>query len=132
MRRSYTDVLSSSQQAACFLETRGSLDTSMPIPFISSAESSEMWTKYESLMLACLETGDDKAAHQCLEKLIHRFGASNERLMGLRGIYQEAVAENRITLENILKEYDDIRANNPVNAVKLYSSQFFDSLAKIF
>ena len=68
-------------------------------------------------MLSCLRTGDDKAAHQCLKKLIDRFGAINERVMGLRGLYQEAVAEDQLALEKILKEYNEVLAEDPENTV---------------
>ena len=53
----------------------------------------------------------------CLEKLIERFGATNERVMGLRGLYQEAVAENDAALEKVLKEYNGVLAKNPTNTV---------------
>lgn len=72
---------------------------------------------YEKLLLSCLRTGDDKAAHSCLEKLIDRFGVKNERVMGLRGLYQEAVATDHAALEKILKEYNDVIAEDPVNTV---------------
>lgn len=53
----------------------------------------------------------------CLEKLIERFGATNERVMGLRGLYQESVAENNAALEKILKEYNGVLAETPANTV---------------
>lgn len=74
---------------------------------------------YERLLLSCLRTGDDKAAHGCLEKLIDRFGATNERVMGLRGLYQEALAQDDFALERVLKEYNDVLGNDPVNTVSL-------------
>lgn len=37
--------------------------------------------------------------------------------MGLRGVYQEAVAEDHSALEKILKEYEDVLAEDPVNTV---------------
>lgn len=73
---------------------------------------------YEKLLLSCLRTGDDKAAHLCIEKLIDRFGATNERVMGLRGLYQEAVAKDDAALEGILNEYDEVLAEDPVNTVR--------------
>ena len=73
---------------------------------------------YEKLLLSCLRTGDDKAAHLCIEKLIDRFGATNERIMGLRGLYQEAVAKDDAALGRILKEYDEVLAEDPVNTVR--------------
>ena len=73
---------------------------------------------YEKLFLSSLRTGDDKAAHSCLEKLIDRFGATNERVMGLRGMYQEAAAKDDAALERILKEYNEVLAEDAVNTVK--------------
>jgi len=66
-------------------------------------------------MLSCLRTGDDKSAHLCLEKLSDRFGPKNERVMGLRGMYQEAVAEDDRALERILEEYTTVLAEDPTN-----------------
>ena len=68
-----------------------------------------------SLFYACLRTGDDKTAHLCLERLSQRFRENNDRIMAMRGIYQEAVAENEDELRNILQEYNKILADNPVN-----------------
>lgn len=70
---------------------------------------------YEKLFLSCLRTGDDKAAFNCLEKLIGRFGATNERVMGLRGLYREAVAKDDAALERVLQEYDEVLAEDTVN-----------------
>ncbi|MCJ1368555.1 hypothetical protein MMC16_007699 [Acarospora aff. strigata] len=54
----------------------------------------------------------------CLERLTDRFGASNERLMSLRGLYREAVAEDDSALTDILKDYEDVLkealANTPI------------------
>lgn len=74
---------------------------------------------YEKLLLSCLRTGDDKAAHICLEKLINRFGATNERVMGLRGLYQEAVAQDDSALQKVLEEYSTVLAEDPTNTVRL-------------
>jgi len=72
---------------------------------------------YEQLLLSCLRTGDEKSAHLCLERLIARFSASNERVMGLRGLYQEAVAENDAQLDRVLEEYDAILSEDPTIVV---------------
>ena len=73
--------------------------------------------EYEKLLLSCLRPGDDKGAFLCLERLIGRFGATNERVMGLRGLYQEAVAEDDAALRLVLQEYDDVLAEDAGNAV---------------
>ncbi|MCJ1462160.1 hypothetical protein MMC07_000760 [Pseudocyphellaria aurata] len=114
-RQSNSEALSFSQQAAQYLRNSLSSNTLIPIPFVSSAESTETWAMCERLLLSCLRTGDDKAAHQCLEKLIDRFGATNERVMGLRGLYQEAVADGPLALEKILAEYNDVLSEDPTN-----------------
>lgn len=118
LRQSNSETLSLAQQTTQYLQKYASTGTStIPIPFISYPESTEIWMMFEKQMLACLRTGDDKAAHLCLEKLIDRFGATNERVMGLRGLYQEAVAKDNAALERILKEYNEVLAEDPVNTV---------------
>lgn len=116
-RQSNSEVLSLSQQASQYLQNSPFANTLIPIPFVSQAESTESWAIHERLFLSCLRTGDDKAAHRCLEKLINRFGATNERVMGLRGLYQEAVADDQLALEKILAEYNDVLAEDPANTV---------------
>ena len=116
------DVLTLSQQTTIFLRNH-KLEKPLlpvPIPLLSSADSIDQWTRCENLMLAALRVGDDKAAFQCLERLIQRFGASDERVMGLRGLYQESVAEDQKALESVLKEYQDVLAEDPVNIVSSY------------
>lgn len=117
LRLSNSEALNLSQQVGKYLQTSLSSNTPIPIPFLLSAESPQSWHTYERLLISCLRTGNDKAAHQCLEKLIERFGASNERVMGLRGLYQEAVAQDRPTLETILTKYDEVLAEDPGNTV---------------
>lgn len=109
-------ALQISQQAPLILQASSS---SLPIPFLSSSESPERWTSYEHLLLSCLRTGDDKSARLCLERLTDRFGAANERVMGLKGMFQEAVARDDPVLERVLKEYEAILEEDPVNTVGL-------------
>lgn len=71
----------------------------------------------EQLFFACLQTGDDKSALQCLDRLTKSFGASNERVTGLQGLYEEALAEGLPDLEKCLEKYNGILAENPVNVV---------------
>ena len=68
-------------------------------------------------MLSCLRTGDEQSAHLCLERLTERFGADNERLMALRGLFQEATANDDAALKQVLEQYDGILANDPGNMV---------------
>ena len=119
LRQSNSKALSLSQETAHFLQKNATTGTStLPFPFMSYPESTETWGMCEKLLLSCLRTGDDKAAHLCLEKLIERFGAKNERVMGLRGLYQEALASDKAALERILKEYEDVLAEDPINMVR--------------
>ena len=84
----------------------------------TSTDTAEEYGRIEQLYLACLQTGDDKSAQVCLDRLSARFGPSNERVMGLRGLYQEATANDHSALEKCLEEYEKILAENPVNVVR--------------
>ncbi|KAL8852417.1 MAG: hypothetical protein Q9221_002723 [Calogaya cf. arnoldii] len=92
LRQSHSEALTTSQQASRCTSQSGFPTTPIPIPFFSS---------------------DDKAANMCLEKLGGRFGTDDERIMGLRGLYQEAMAEDQPALLQMLREYDEILAENP-------------------
>ncbi|KAJ5157572.1 uncharacterized protein N7482_008672 [Penicillium canariense] len=81
----------------------------------SAPDTAEEYGRIEQLLLACLRTGDDQSAQACLDRLSHRFGPSNERVMGLRGLYQEAIAKDQLALEKCLVEYETILSENPVN-----------------
>ncbi|OJD18583.1 hypothetical protein AJ78_01424 [Emergomyces pasteurianus Ep9510] len=104
-----------SEQAKSFLKTHPSQQPSFPFSIFSASETPELWLTYEQLLLACLRTGDDESARQCLERLIKRFGPANERIMGLKGVYEEALAQNQDALENILTAYEKVLQENPVN-----------------
>lgn len=111
------DALHLSQQAPLLLQKPSFTLDSLPFFRGISNETPETWTLYEKLFLSCLQTGDDKSAHLCLERLTDRFGPSNERLMSLRGLYREAVAEDDAALTQILKEYQAVLAEDPANSV---------------
>src|SRR5207249_12169498 len=93
------NALQLSQQANAVLSKPAPTTSFFPFPFITTSETPDSWTDLERLFLACLRTGDDKSAHLCLERLTQRFGPQDERVMGLRGIYQEAVVTNRDDLD---------------------------------
>ncbi|EGS17348.1 uncharacterized protein CTHT_0066700 [Thermochaetoides thermophila DSM 1495] len=82
---------------------------------LSGTEKPEVWVQYENLVISCLRTGDDTAARKCLERLTERFGPANERVQALQGLYKEATAANTKELEEVLKEYEDILAENDTN-----------------
>ncbi|ODH33879.1 hypothetical protein ACO22_03242 [Paracoccidioides brasiliensis] len=108
-------VLRLSQQANSFLKAHPAQQPSFPFSMFAAAETPELWATYEQLLLACLRTGDDEAARQCLERLSKRFGPANERIMALKGIYEEALAQDKPALEKILMGYEKVLKENPVN-----------------
>ncbi|KAK5050989.1 hypothetical protein LTR84_003548 [Exophiala bonariae] len=108
-------ALQVAQQASTILAKSASVSAKFPNSLFSRPETPELWTELEQLLYACLRTGDDKSAFLCLEKLTQRFGADNDRVMALRGLYQEAVAENEEALHGILQDYNQILLENPMN-----------------
>ncbi|KAI1404605.1 TPR-like protein [Hypoxylon fuscum] len=109
-------ALQHSQQAPNILgRSAGAISSSVFQSLLSAPETAELWTVYENLLLSCLRTGDDEAAHQCLGRLVNRFGHDNERIMALKGLLKEADADDDATLDVILKEYDQILQENPTN-----------------
>ena len=93
----------------------------------ASADTAEYYARIEQLLLACLRTGDDQSAQACLNRLSLRFGPSNERIMGLRGLFEEATAKDHSALEKCLQEYDQILSQSPVNIVSMpmFSVSYF-------
>lgn len=118
-------TLQYSQQAPILLG-RQSNSKMAPLSLITSAPAQpEEYATIERLFFTCLQTGDDKSALICLDKLTQFFGPSNERIMGLHGLYEEAIAGDNLSLEKCLQEYDDILQQNPVNLVCLPPPQFW-------
>ncbi|KAI5306919.1 hypothetical protein KEM56_006437 [Ascosphaera pollenicola] len=108
-------ALKLSSQAPAFLKSQPSKAPSFPSSLFLKPETPELWLSYEKLFLACLRTGDDASAKECLRRLTDRFGANNHRILGLHGLYEEATAKNKGDLERILKAYEDALEKNPVN-----------------
>ncbi|PWY77147.1 tetratricopeptide repeat domain protein [Aspergillus sclerotioniger CBS 115572] len=75
----------------------------------------ENYSVIEQLLFSCLRAGDDKSALLCTEQLGARFGATDDKVTGLRGLYEEATADNQSTLEKCLQEYDLVLSENPMN-----------------
>lgn len=109
------DALSLARKAPSLLSKTSSIATTFPTSVIGTPESPELWMELASMFYACLRTGDDKSAHLCLEKLTQRFGEKNDRVMAMRGLYQEAVAGGEDELRQILQEYNKMLVDNPVN-----------------
>lgn len=82
---------------------------------VSAIEEPSEWADLEQIFLACLRSEDDEKAHLCLERLTNRFGAENHRIMALRGLYQEAEAENEEDLRRVLQSYNKIVKEDPMN-----------------
>lgn len=113
-----SQALELSQRAPQILKNSPSSVSSSALGSIfSSPESTELWLTYENLLLSCLRTGDEPSAHECLARLVKRFGDDNERIMAFRGLLKEAEASNNAELEKILKEYDEILASHNTNIV---------------
>lgn len=111
-------ALELSQQAPITLQaTPSSISPYSFNSLFSAPESAELWTAYENLMISCLRTLDEQSARLCLHRLTERFGANNERIMALQGLFQEAVAEDDAALGKVLKEYEAILKEDPTNMV---------------
>lgn len=86
---------------------------------LSAPDTAEEYGRIERLFMACLRTGDDESAEACLNRLTRRFGPANERVMGLRGLYEEAIAKDHSALEECLQGYEKTLSDNPVNVVSM-------------
>ena len=105
-RTTPSTILSLSQRSRSFLS-----------PGTSHPDTPETWLVYENLLLTSLRSRDDPSARICLDRLTSRFGATNERVMALRGLYDEATASSRTDLEGILARYEELLSEDPTNIV---------------
>lgn len=96
-----------------FAARKRDLKLPYPLNLLVSNESQEKWVAYENILIASIQTGDFSLAKQCVEALTERFGKMNERIIILKGIYDEAVASNDTELKTILKRYEDIISESP-------------------
>lgn len=116
---SNAEALKLAQLAPEVLKSNPKVFSASPLAaMFSASETGDVWTIYENLLLACLRTGDEKAASDCLERIVIRFGPQDERVMALEGLSKEAKATNNNDLEKILKEYDAILKENDANIVR--------------
>jgi len=88
-----------------------------PLSLLFSSDAISKYTSAETLFYSCLQTGDNASAKKCLDALTARFGADNERVMGLAGVYAEATAADTKALEAQLKVYQAQVAEAPANMV---------------
>lgn len=116
------EALQLAQQAPTILRSNPKAVSASPLQFLFSApETADLWTIYENLLLTCLRTGDDDAAHQCLERLVLRFGDKNEHVMALKGLVKEAEAKDHNDLNKVLAEYDVLLEEDSANIVSVPS-----------
>ncbi|KAM0722026.1 hypothetical protein Q7P37_002952 [Cladosporium fusiforme] len=102
-----------SQAAPSFFASQSSFTLPWPLSLLSASESQEKWQIYHNIFTACLQTGDNESAYLCLEELTDRFGKSNERVMALNGLYEEATAKNEQELQAVLERYEELLAEDP-------------------
>lgn len=108
-------VLGLTQKASSMLSKSSLKPKSQLLSVVSAVEEPTEWAEFEQVFLACLRSGDDESAHLCLERLTARFGAENHRVMALRGMYQEAQAKDEEELHRILRGYNAILREEPMN-----------------
>ena len=113
-----SSTLQLSRQAPKLLSSSLPRARKFPFTLLDRAEGPATWIEYEALFQACLRAGDDKSAHHCLELLSNRFGSSDKRVIGLRGMYEEAIATNTAGLEKVLQSYEKVLAADPMNVVR--------------
>lgn len=102
-----------SQAAPTFFASQASLNLPWPLSLLSTSESQEKWQIYNNIFIACLQSGDNESAYLCLEEITARFGKSNERVMALQGLYEEATAKNDTELQAVLGRYDELLTEDP-------------------
>lgn len=108
-------ALALSQKAPLVLSKSPTPTLPWPLSLLFSRETPETWTIHENLFLSTLRTGDESAALATLERLEARFGDHNERIIALRGIYNEATSKSDADLQNVLDAYDKILNDDPTN-----------------
>lgn len=108
-------ALALSQKAPLVLSSSPVSSLPWPLSLLFSRETPESWAIHENLLLSALRTGDEKSAAQILARLESRFGEHNERIIVLRGIYNEATAQSDSDLEKVFEGYEKILREDPTN-----------------
>ncbi|KAB2100683.1 hypothetical protein AG0111_0g10921 [Alternaria gaisen] len=108
-------ALALSQKAPLVLSTTPTSNLPWPLSLLFSRETPETWTIHENLFLSTLRTGDENAALSILQRLEARFGDHNERIVTLRGIYNEATSKSDADLEKVFEAYEKILRDDPTN-----------------
>jgi tetratricopeptide (TPR) repeat protein len=108
-------ALALSQKAPLILAHPPTSSLPWPLSLLFSRETPESWTIHENLFYSALRTGDEAAAKAVLERVEARFGDQNERIITLRGIYNEATAQSDSDLEKVFEGYEKILREDPTN-----------------
>ena len=108
-------ALALSQKAPLILSTTPTSTLPWPLSLLFSRETPETWTIHENLFLSSLRTGDESSALSLLQRLESRFGEHNERIVTLRGIYNEATSKSDADLEKVFEAYEKILKDDPTN-----------------
>ncbi|CAO2649132.1 Nn.00g100810.m01.CDS01 [Neocucurbitaria sp. VM-36] len=108
-------ALALSQKAPLILSASPTSSLPWPLSLLFSRETPESWTIHENLFLSALRTGDETSARALLSRLEARFGEHNERIVTLRGIYNEATAQSHSDLEKVFDGYEKILREDPTN-----------------
>ncbi|KAL6706925.1 Inositol phosphatase SIW14 [Coniothyrium glycines] len=108
-------ALALSQKAPLVLSHPPTSSLPWPLSLLFSRETPEAWTIHENLFYAALRTGDESSALSILTRLESRFGATNERIITLRGIYNEAIATSDADLDKVFDGYEKILRDDPTN-----------------
>ncbi|KAH7401980.1 hypothetical protein DE146DRAFT_450206 [Phaeosphaeria sp. MPI-PUGE-AT-0046c] len=108
-------ALALSQKAPLILSHPPTSSLPWPLSLLFSRETPESWTIHENLFYSALRTGDETSARAVLERLEARFGEHNERIITLRGIYNEATAQSNSDLEKVFEGYEKILKEDPTN-----------------
>ncbi|KAF1949620.1 hypothetical protein CC80DRAFT_497367 [Byssothecium circinans] len=108
-------ALQLSQKAPIILSQSPTSSLPWPLSLLFSRETPETWAIHENLLLSALRTADDAAARQVLDRMTARFGSKNERIIALRGIYEEALAKDDKELARVLDGYGKVLEADPTN-----------------
>ena len=108
-------ALALSQKAPRILGSSPVSSLPWPLSLLFSSETPESWTIHENLFYSALRTGDETSAQAILTRLEARFGEKNERIITLRGIYNEATAQSNPALEKVFDGYEKILKEDPTN-----------------
>ncbi|KAF2876106.1 hypothetical protein BDV95DRAFT_625510 [Massariosphaeria phaeospora] len=108
-------ALALSQKAPLILASPPTSTLPWPLSLLFTRETPESWTIHENLLLAALRTGDDATARSLLDRLTARFGGTNERIVALRGIYEEALAGSDAELEKVFEGYEKVLKEDATN-----------------